>query len=357
MHIKNLKKSFLAHCSELKLKKNHEQIDIIERLVQFYQNSTSSRTVFAKLFFKKPKKLGFYLHGGVGVGKTMILNFFYDYLDVPKQRLHFNEFMIGVHDFLHANKDRAKNENLLELFVKNLKKKTEIIYFDEFQVTNIVDAMILGKLFETIFENNIKTIFTSNTKINNLYQDGLQRDQFIPFIKTIEKHCIEEELVIREDYRKSGIKTLERFFYPNNEKITFDVNQLFREITKDKKLSTYVTKVKGRDLSISNYYEGIARFDFKDLCKDNLGAEDYIVIANKCSMIVIDGVPNFYDENVNEQQRFVTLVDIIYEKRIPMMVTCEVSLDKFGSSKKLEEVFKRTLSRLYELTSPDIKID
>ena len=357
MDIKSLKKAFIEHCSEHKLKKNHEQIKVIEGLIQFYQNTNKISNLFTQFFFKKSNKLGFYLHGDVGVGKTMVLNFFYNYLNIPKQRLHFNEFMIGVHDFLHANKDKSKNENLLELFVRNLKDKVDIVYFDEFQVTNIVDAMILGKLFEIIFKNNIKIVFTSNIKIENLYKDGLQRDQFIPFIKIIEQHCIETELVIKEDYRKSGIKTLERFFYPNNEKTSFEVNQLFREITKEKKQSIEIINTKGRNLTVKNYFEGIARFDFKNLCKDNLGAEDYIAIASKCSFIVIDNIPNFCDENINEQQRFITLIDILYERRIPMMVTCEVSLDKYETSQKLEQVFKRTISRLYELTSPDIKID
>ena len=356
MYIKYLKESFLDHCSKLKLKKNHEQIEVIEKLIQFYENNSSKTSFLARIFKKRQAKLGFYLHGDVGVGKTMILNFFYDFLDIPKQRMHFNEFMISVHDFLHKNKNNNKSDNLLDLFVKSLKQKTELIYFDEFQVTNIVDAMILGKLFETIFNNNIKAIFSSNTKIQDLYKDGLQRDQFLPFIKTIDNYCVEYELKINEDYRKSGIKTLERFFYPNDEQIIFKTNQLFREITKGKELSNKTITVKGRNFLISKYYQGIARFDFKDLCTENLWAEDYLAIAKHCSLIVIDNIPNFNDENVNEQQRFITFIDIVYEKKIPMMVTSEVSLDSFGSSAKLSQVFKRTLSRLYELTSPDAKI-
>ena len=199
MNITSLKESFLIHCSNYKLKKNHEQIEIIELLIKFFKDNDKKNNFFSRLFSTKETKLGFYLYGDVGVGKTMVLNFFYDSLTIPKQRLHFNEFMISVHDFIHQNKEKSKNENLLELFVKNLKKKTELIYFDEFQVTNIVDDMILGKLFQTIYNHNIKAIFTSNTQINNLYQDGLQREQFVPFIKIMKKFCIERELVIKSD--------------------------------------------------------------------------------------------------------------------------------------------------------------
>jgi len=357
MHIKFLKEAFLAMCLKYRLKKNHEQIQIVEKLIIFYENITRNTNFLSRLFFPKAKKIGFYLQGDVGVGKTMILNFFFDFLTIPKQRLHFNEFMITVHDFLHANKDKAKNENLLELFVNQLKKRCKIIYFDEFQVTNIVDAMILGKLFQCIFHSHIMTIFSSNTKIDDLYKDGLQREQFLPFITVIKKYCVEEELVIKEDYRKSGIKTLERFFSPNDEKNIFKVNQLFRELTKDKKLAKKIVTVKGRNFSLNHYYEGIVRFDFKELCQDNLGAEDYILISDHCSFINIDNIPNFNDENLNEQQRFITLIDILYEKKIPLMASCEVSLENFSSSKKLIEPFKRTLSRLYELTSPGFKVN
>jgi cell division protein ZapE len=353
MNIRSLKEAFLIHCSKLKLKKNHEQIEIIEFLIKFYENNENKNNFLKKLFTSNTNKLGFYLHGGVGVGKTMILSFFYDFLTIPKQRLHFNEFMIGVHDFLHRNKDKSKNENLLELFAKDLKKKTEIIYFDEFQVTNIVDAMILGKLFESIFNQNIKAIFTSNVKIDDLYMDGLQRDQFLPFIKTIKNFCIECELIITNDYRKSGFKTLERFFYPLDDSTRFNINQLFREITKGKKLTSPVITVKGRSFSLNRYYEGVSRFDFKELCSKNLGAEDYITIAEKSKLIVLDNVPNFNNENTNEQQRFITLIDILYEKKIPILVSCEVFIDDITSSLKLSDPFKRTLSRLHELTSPN----
>ena len=123
MNITSLKESFLLHCSDLKLKKNHEQIEIIELLIKFYKDSEKENNFFSRLFSPRENKLGFYLYGDVGVGKTMVLNFFYDSLTIPKQRLHFNEFMINVHDFIHQNKEKSKSENLLELFVKNLKKK------------------------------------------------------------------------------------------------------------------------------------------------------------------------------------------------------------------------------------------
>ena len=345
----HLKKQFLHHCFNNKFYKNEEQIKTLDLLVDFHKKKIL-KNIFLKLFGKKNKKLGFYLYGGVGVGKTMMLNFFFEQLNVPKKRMHFNEFMITFHDF-KQNKKLKKKNNSIETFVKNLKKKINLIYLDEFQVTNIVDAMILGKLFKTIFKEDIKVLFSSNTKIKNLYKDGLQHAQFKPFIEIIKNFCIEHELKINQDYRKSEQSKLERFFYPLNEKTTFQVNQLYRLLTKEKKKSNVKLNIKGRTFTINFFFEVIARFKFNELCEVNLGSEDYIVIANKCNFITVDDIPNFSDNLVNQQQRFVTLIDILYEKKIPMMISANFHLKNFTSSKKLTEPYKRTISRLFELTS------
>ena len=348
MTIKNLKKDFSNYCKVNKLKINNNQIRVIELLIKFYINCFNKS--FFSFFKNKDKKLGFYLFGDVGVGKTMLLNFFYENLDIPKQRLHFNEFMINFHDFFHTHKE-AEKSNIIELFVKKISKEYELIYLDEFQVTNIVDAMILGKLFETMFDANIKIILTSNIKINDLYKDGLQRDQFKPFIGIMSEACNEIELIIEEDYRKSSSNMLDRFLYPLNEETNFKINQTFRRLTKNKKQSSKNLEIKGRIFTIENYFDKVARFDFDHLCNKNIGAEDYIKIAEVCDFIVIENIPKFNDENINKQQRFITLIDILYEKKISLMVSSYADLENLGSSKPLIDPFKRTLSRLYELTS------
>ena len=283
----------------------------------------------------------------------MILNFFYDNLKSKKQRLHFNEFMINFHDFVFQNK-KDKKENIIDKFVYEIKKKYELIYLDEFQVTNIVDAMILGKLFNKMFDKKIKVLFSSNVKINDLYKDGLQRDQFLPFIKIMKNKCYQQKLSIEEDYRKSLNNRNERFLYPLNETTNFKVNKYFRQITKNITIKKKILAIKGRKFIIKNYYDGISRFDFKDLCAKNIGAEDYIKIADTCSFIVIENIPNFNNDNSNQQQRFVTLIDILYEKNVPLMITSKSQLNSISSSKSLKDVFKRTISRLHELTSVKI---
>ena len=223
----NLQDSFIEFCNKNSFEKNNQQIEVINSLDQFL----NPKKTFFKNFFKNKDKLCFYLYGKVGVGKTMILNFIYDQLKIKKKRLHFNEFMISFHDFRYEKED----DNSIRSFVKNLKKRYELIYLDEFQVTNIVDAMILGKLFEVIFSENIKIIITTNTELSELYKDGLQREQFLPFLSIIRDQSIQKELLLKNDYRLKGLAKAQRIFYPLDESSLFKISQIFREFTREKK--------------------------------------------------------------------------------------------------------------------------
>ena len=339
----NFKKKFEEFCKLKKFERNEKQIEIVNLLEKFLNNKTKS------LLFIKNKnfKSCFYLHGNVGVGKTMILNFAYDMVKVNKMKSHFNEFMIKFHDFRHEKKD----EKSIIQFVKDLKNKYELIYLDEFQVTNIVDAMILGKLFETIFLEEIKVIISTNTGVSELYKDGLQREQFLPFINIIEKNSIQKELLLDDDYRTQKKDKNQKIFYPINEKTSFNINQNFRVLTRNLKKEEKLINTKGRKFKINNYYEGVARFNFKELCDENLGAEDYLNLANICNHIFIEEIPNFDEYNSNQQLRFITLIDILYDKKISLTLSMASELKNMSSSKKHSEVFRRTVSRLYEMTA------
>jgi len=345
---KLFEKEFISFCDSQNLEVNINQIKVIKKLEKYYQ--INFKSFFLKLFSKKLSQKGFYLYGDVGVGKTMILNFFFNRVEKRKLRKHFNEFMINFHDFAHKRKEKSE-ENVINEFVKDLKSKVSLIYFDEFQVTNIVDAMILGKLFKQMFKEDIKIIVTSNIKISELYKDGLQRDQFKPFIKIMQEESVEYELKIEDDYRKSNDNQHQRYFYPLNQETNFKINKFFRTLTKNKKKNSISINVKGRNFKIDNFYEGIVRINFNELCDQNLGAEDYLEIIKNCKFIIIEHIPQFNDVNSNQQKRFITLIDVIYDKGIPLAVTANQNLNEYTSSRLLENSFKRTISRLYELTS------
>ena len=336
-----LQDSFKEFCEINNFEVNAQQVKIINSLEKFLFNN---ETILSR-FIKKKEKLCFYLYGKVGVGKTMLLNFVFERLKIRKRRQHFNEFMINFHDFRHEKKD-----NTITAFVKELKKKYDLIYLDEFQVTNIVDAMILGKLFEVIFEEKIKIIITTNTKLHDLYKDGLQRDQFLPFISIIENLSIQKELQIKDDYRTKNNEKIQQILFPLNEKTSFKINQKFREFTRNINKESKIVKTKGRNFVINNFFSGIARFKFKDLCDNNLGAEDYINISDICKHIFIEEIPKFNNENSNQQLRFITMIDIFYEKKIRLTLSIEENLNNLSSSKKHFEVFKRTISRMFEMT-------
>ena len=344
---KSLVNKFQIFCEKNKFEKNTNQINLVKSIDNFLKQNKS----FLGLFNKSKRKC-FYLFGGVGVGKTMIMDFVFESLNLKKKRTHFNQFMINFHDFNHQNKD--KKDPILG-FVNKL-KKYDLIYLDEFQVTNIVDAMILGRLFKEIFKQKILVFASSNTTIDDLYKDGLQREQFIPFIEIFKKNSIVKELNLYRDFRKLGSKKLKRVFHPINEKTSFKCNKYFRELTKNKKKEIIKIKIKGRVFVIKEFFEGIARFDFKNLCDRNVGSEDYLEVVKKCKFIFIENIPKFTEYNSNQQNRFINLIDIIYENKIPLFISLDTSLSNIGSSKKLIIPFKRTLSRLYELTSPDMKI-
>ena len=212
--MKSFKHSFDNFCKKNSIKKNNEQLDLVEKFDEFHAIILNDTTLLKKIFSKAPQKLGYYVYGDVGVGKTMICNEFYNYLDIKKKKTHFNKFMIEVHDFLQQNQKNDNAENLITQYARTLKDNIDFLYFDEFQVTNIVDAMILGKLFQSLFDEKIFILITSNIKINDLYKDGLQREQFLPFLKTIKEKICEYELKGDVDFRKQDVTKINRFFYP-----------------------------------------------------------------------------------------------------------------------------------------------
>ncbi len=346
------KKNFEKFFQTENLRQNPEQTDLIEKLDEFYVKLKDETSLVKKIFSKKNKDRGYYIYGDVGVGKTMICNQFYEFIDIKKKRSHFNEFMIEVHDFLHKNQKIEKKENLLTEYARKLHENNKVLFLDEFQVTNIVDAMIIGKLFESLFDEGVFIIITGNIPMKDLYKDGLQREQFMPFLKIIKSKMIEYELKGNIDYRKQDVTKINRFFHPNDKLSNFNINQLFRKLTKDRKKLEKEIIIRGRKFPLPNFYDGVARFDFKDLCNQNLGAEDYIEIAKFCKFIIIENIPNFTDQVSNQQQRFITLIDVFYENKIKLMVSAENNLEDLTSSQNLEFIFRRTRSRLYELTAP-----
>ena len=210
MYHLNIAEAFKKYTKKNKLQKNIQQEDLISILGSLIEQLKPSFLKSVTNIFSSKKPKGFYLHGDVGAGKTMIINFFLEYLNQPRVlKTHFNKFMVDIHNKLH----KLKNEsNPLPKIVKSFKKDFDIIFFDEFQITNIADAMILGKLLEQFFSNNIFIITTSNAKPDDLYMGGLQRDQFLPYIEIIKSNTLVYSLNSGKDYRELYLNKQNRFF-------------------------------------------------------------------------------------------------------------------------------------------------
>ena len=302
----------------------------------------------------------FYIHGTVGVGKTLIMDLFYNHInETKKKRIHFHEFMIVTHDTLHKIRStNASNEDnffLIRSYAKDIKKDFDLICFDEFQVTNIADAMILGKLFLELFNLGVKIIITSNDKPQNLYKDGLQRELFLPFIELINNKSQVFNLNIDKDYREQTTGQEKVFFHPLTiENIEF-ISQLYRKLINGEAAKDLETEVKKRPFIIKRFANHIARFNFNELCGVALGAEDYLELIKHVNTLFLENVPSFTDENVDKQERFITLIDILYDNNIELVMSSEKRLNDFTSSRRLEAKFKRTCSRLNEMKSHEYK--
>ena len=354
----NLIQSYRERCQSESLEENDLQIKLLQDLSIFRKNLKLNYLEKIKLLFKESSISScFYIFGNVGVGKTLIMDLFYNEIhEVRKKRIHFHEFMISTHESLHKiRSETSKIDNssyLIKRYAKDLKKDFDLLCFDEFQVTNIADAMILGQLFTELFALNIKVILTSNDKPDSLYKDGLQRELFLPFIHLIKTKSQIFNLNINKDYRSTiNSKETEVFFTPISDKTQYEINLLYTKLIKGYEPKSINIEIKKRLFEVKNYANNVAKFDFNDLCGEPLGSEDYLKLINNINILFIENVPNFSDENIDKQDRFITLIDILYDNEIKLVMSIEKSIENLSSSRKLSSKFERTLSRLNEMKS------
>jgi len=304
---------------------------------------------------RKPA-LGVYLYGGVGRGKSMLMDMFYSALpeELPARRVHFHEFMIEVHDYLHQRRqadDIAEGgvDSGLPLFAARLAESTCVLCFDEFYVTDVADAMILGRLFTALFEHGVNIVATSNWAPDDLYKDGLQRDRFLPFIELLKEKTQVIHMDGCHDYRGDFLSEEGTYFHPLNFKTRKKMDEVFARLTDNAVPYSEELLVKGRVIKANKVAHGAARFTFDQLCGQPMGAEDYLKIAQTYRAIFIEEVPEMSDVQSNEARRLMTLIDALYETETKLVISAAAPPDKLYSGNDHAFGFERTASRLKEM--------
>ena len=302
---------------------------------------------------------GVYLHGGVGRGKSMLMDLFYEEVpsSIPKSRVHFHEFMISVHDDLHRSRQSGKTGNgpdraLLD-FADKMAAKTRVLCFDEFHVTDIADAMILGRLFTALFDKGLVVVATSNWPPSRLYEGGLQRDRFLPFIALVKERMDVVEVDDGTDYRLRALTTDGVYFWPLGAHTHQRMDHVFAQLIDSAVAVPDELHVKGRVIPVPAAARGVARFTFAQLCEQALGAEDYLKIAATYHTVFLENIPKLTYDRRNEAKRLMTLVDALYDNGIKLIVSADAAPDHLyrGSDHAFE--FQRTVSRLIEMQSPE----
>lgn len=315
----------------------------------YHDLATPRRKGFLGFGRKADTIRGVYLYGGVGRGKSMLMDLFFSTLAVPKRRVHFHAFMLGIHEELNRARLEGRADHALQDIAKQTAKDLRVLCFDEFHVTNVADAMILSRLFTFLFDHGLAIVMTSNWQPHRLYEDGLQRDRFLPFIDLVRDRMEIVQVDGPTDYRMKAMAETGVYFSPLNEASRVKASDLFEKLTVGAAPLADVLHAQGREIHVTQAASGVARFSFAQLCERPAGAADYLAIAEKYHTVFLDGVPRLNYDRRNEAKRLMTLIDVLYDNHIRLVMTADAPADQLYLGQDHAFEFQRTVSRLIEM--------
>jgi cell division protein ZapE len=325
------------------------------------RKSSSLGWMFGSREKRQSRIKGLYIYGDVGRGKTMLMDLFFEASPVlRKRRAHFHEFMLDVHERVHALRQKMKlgeyaGADPIELAAADLAREAWLLCFDEFHVTDIADAMILGRLFAQLFARGVVLVATSNVEPAELYKDGLNRALFLPFIRTLEENTEVVRLSSRTDFRLEKLAGMHVWYVPDDAAADDALDRAWRELTRGRNGEPQELPLKGRSVHVPRAAMGVARFSFSDLCERPLAAADYLRIAREYHTIILDHVPVMTFETRNAAKRFIILIDTLYDLNVKLIASAEAEPDGLyrGDEGFEAQEFRRTASRLIEMRSQD----
>jgi cell division protein ZapE len=297
---------------------------------------------------------GLYLWGDVGRGKSMLMDLFFELASIDfKRRVHFNAFMTEVHARIHAERESGRSDDPIAPVARDIASGARLLCFDEFQVTDVADAMILGRLFEQFFALGMVIVATSNTSPNRLYEGGLNRQLFLPFIALIESNLDVLELNGPTDYRLHRMSGMDIYITPLGVEADAKMDAAWWRLTDLPRGNPQTLIVLGRKLAVPQAAKGVARFAFDDLCRQPLAAPDYLAIAQHFHTLLIDRIPLLSAADRNEARRFTLLIDTLYDNGTKLICSAAVPPDLLYIVGDGTDAFRRTASRLVEMQSVD----
>jgi cell division protein ZapE len=340
-----------------------EELDALARRLHDYKLPGKPNPL-RRLFSRNahhPQVRGLYIWGAVGRGKTMIMDLFFEAAPVArKRRVHFHAFMADVHARIHAWRQKlkageVKGEDPIAPVAHDLARKAALLCFDEFAVTDIADAMILGRLFTALFAHGVVVVATSNVVPDKLYENGLNRALFVPFIHLLQERMEVIELQSRTDFRLEKLSSEPVYHVPADAAAKRKIDRMFKKLTGLDHGRPSVIEVLGRKVKVPERAGGVARFRFADLCEVPLGATDYLELAQEFHTLIIDGIPVMDESKRNEAKRFINLIDALYDRHVKLIASAAAEPTELYRAKNGHEAFQfdRTASRLIEMRSTE----